>query len=137
MAQSSGRSAAPNRRPRVVVVAHDRRVRTALLALLRTAQDLQVVGVCDDAESAMSLVGSASIDLALVVVLLPDLGSGLALVRGLAEAGIAVAAMSAQDAHRDATFAAGAAEFLPMDGTSNLIIDGLLSLGGRQWTVAE
>jgi DNA-binding NarL/FixJ family response regulator len=97
----------------VLVVDGDARVRVAIAATISLEPDMSLIGEAADAPSAIVLAATSHCVVALVDVLLPDTGTGLALVRTLrARPRCAVVVMSVDSGVRDAALAAGAAMFI-------------------------
>jgi CheY-like chemotaxis protein len=68
------------RRPTVLIVDADRRVRGSLSALLELEQDVTVVGVAGDAATAVELATLHSPDVVVLDPRLPDVDAGVALL---------------------------------------------------------
>jgi sugar lactone lactonase YvrE/CheY-like chemotaxis protein len=104
--------ARPMARTKVLVADQDRRVRGAITGLLDAVSGFEVVAVTATAASTMTAARMADPDVALVDLRLPDVASGLDLVRQLTNEGVRVLALSAQGHLRAAALAAGATGFL-------------------------
>jgi sugar lactone lactonase YvrE len=122
---------------RVLVVDDDRRVRVALTDLFEAAGGFEVVGSEDDVEGAMSAVRALAPDVAVVDVLLPDVESGLALLRRLSDHGLRVIALSAQDAVRSRALEAGALGFLHKGSPPEAILAAVESLAAPRLLTAD
>jgi len=97
----------------VLIIDDDTRVLAALRETIALEPDLVVVGVASDAVTARALAAEVSPAVALVDVLLPDSGTGLALVTALSRRPhCTVVAMSIRSAMRAAATAAGAVAFV-------------------------
>jgi DNA-binding NarL/FixJ family response regulator len=108
---------------RILVVDRDRRVRSALRALVGAAGH-HVVGEAADATQARRAVADQP-TVAVVDPMLPTLGEGCALVRELSTEGIAVLGLSLRPEARCAAEAAGAAAFLTKNCTPEQVLEGL------------
>jgi DNA-binding NarL/FixJ family response regulator len=98
---------------RVLVVDDDARVRTALRETFALESDMSLVGEAGDAAAALAVAAATDPDVALVDVLLPDDGIGLALVGSLSRRpGCGVVAMSVRSALRERALSAGAVAFV-------------------------
>jgi DNA-binding NarL/FixJ family response regulator len=111
---------------RLLLVDDDNRVRAALVALLASVREIEVVGSCADAAEARSLVAVVQPDLVLLDVLLPTAREGLELLRALRAEGIPAVAMSISGGLRDAALSAGAVAFLEKEGSPEALIAVLL-----------
>ena len=97
----------------LLVVDDDARVRTAIAHTVALEADLVIVAQADGASVALALAKRTEPRVALVDVLLPDVPTGLALVRSLDQRqGCAVVAMSVRGGLRRAALAAGAVAFV-------------------------
>lgn len=95
---------------RVLLADDDADVLSALNDLLCADPRIAVVGTASDGAAAAELAGQTKPDAAVLDVRMPD--GGTALVRRLAEAGIAVVCFSADGPSRSAMLAAGARHFV-------------------------
>lgn len=113
---------------RVLVVDDDQRVRAALDRTIALEADLVMVGAAADTASALGLAQAHDPSVAVVDVLLPDAGAGLALVRRLAQRpGCAVVAISVRGGLRPAALAAGAVAFVEKDGDIDALLHAVRS----------
>ncbi|WP_432937365.1 SMP-30/gluconolactonase/LRE family protein [Kribbella sp. CA-253562] len=100
-------------RTTVLVADQDRRVRAALAGLLDAVSGFAVVAATGTAAATLAAAQDLGPDVALVDLLLPDVDSGLDLVRQLSGIqGLRVLALSAQGHLRAAALAAGATDFV-------------------------
>jgi DNA-binding NarL/FixJ family response regulator len=98
---------------RVLLVDGDARVRSALRHRIVLEGDMIVVADAENADRARASAERASPSVALVELLIPDIATGLALVRDLAaRPGCAVAAMSLRGGLEEAAVGAGAVIFV-------------------------
>jgi DNA-binding NarL/FixJ family response regulator len=109
---------------RVLLVDRDVRVRVAIRQTITLEGDLTVVAEAADAAEALVKADSARPAVALVDLLLPDLETGLALVRSLSRvSGCAVVAMSGRGGLREAALAAGAFALVDKSGDIDAILN--------------
>jgi sugar lactone lactonase YvrE len=114
---------------RVLIADGDRRVRSALRRLFAAASGFDVVAVEGTASSALSAAERLHPDVVLVDVLLPDVESGLNLLRRLtADHRLPALALSAQDSVRASALAAGATGFLHKGSAPEAILAAVRSL---------
>lgn len=111
---------------RLLLVDRDVRVRVALRQTITLESDLCIVAEAADAEEAMALADRTGPSVALVDLLLPDTGTGLALIRSLSRRpGCAVVAMSERGGLREAALAAGAFALVDKSGDIDAILNTL------------
>jgi DNA-binding NarL/FixJ family response regulator len=111
---------------RVLVIDDDRRVRTAIRETIALEADMDVVGEASDLAAALALASCATPDVALVDVLLPDLRTGLELVRILSTtSGCSVLAMSVQSHLAAAGLAAGALGFVEKNADIDAVLNAI------------
>jgi DNA-binding NarL/FixJ family response regulator len=109
---------------RVLVVDDDARVRTALRETFALENDMSLVGDAHDAAAALAMAAATDPDVALVDVLLPDDGTGLALVGALSRRpGCGVVAMSVRSALREGALTAGAVAFVEKGDDIDVLLD--------------
>lgn len=116
-------SSRPCKGRRVLIVEDDPRVRSALSGLIAASDGLCVIGVAATARDALD--AGDWLDVALVDVRLPDLDSGLLVIRTLAAAGHPVVALSASAAVRAASLTAGARAFFEKDSHPDALLAAL------------
>ena len=109
---------------RLLLVDRDVRVRVAIHQTITLESDLSIVAEAADAEEALALADRTGPSVALVDLLLPDTGTGLALVRSLSRRpGCAVVAMSERGGLREAALAAGAFALVDKSGDIDAILN--------------
>jgi two-component system response regulator DesR len=107
----------------LLVADDDVRVLAALSETIMLEEDLTLVAVAADAGTAHDWVGWGTPAVALVDVYLPDLPTGVELIRALADKpGLAVVAMSVRPSPRGAALAAGAVAFVEKGGDIEAIL---------------
>ena len=104
----------------VMVVDSDRRVRTALTQLLKATHPRVAVVETADATTALDTARSASFDLVLVDMGLPDLDGSCSLIRQLA-GDHHVVALSVRQEHAQHALAAGALDFVEKTSSEKLL----------------
>ena len=108
---------------RLLLVDRDARVRSAIHETITLESDLTLVAEAADASAALAMADSTSPAVALVDLLLPDIGTGLDLVHSLSQRpGCAVVAMSGQGGLREAALAAGAFALVDKSGDIDAIL---------------
>lgn len=119
-----GTQAPPAGAIRLLLVDRDVRVRAALHQTIALESDLVIVAAADGTAQALAMAESTAPSVALVDLLLPDTGSGLALVRSLSrDRRCAVVAMSDRGGMREAALAAGAFALVDKSGDIDIILD--------------
>jgi DNA-binding NarL/FixJ family response regulator len=109
---------------RVLVVDDDPRVRTAIGRTLALENDLIVVAEVADAATALAESERTATFVALVDLALPEIKTGVDLVRELSERfGCKVVAMSISGGLREAALCAGAALFVEKDGDIEAVLN--------------
>jgi two-component system response regulator DesR len=109
---------------RLLLVDRDARVRGAIHETITFESDLTLVAEAADAAAARALADRTSPAVALVDLLLPDIGTGLALVHSLSRRpGCAVVAMSGRGGLREAALAAGAFALVDKSGDIDAILN--------------
>jgi DNA-binding NarL/FixJ family response regulator len=109
---------------RVLVVDDDPRVRTAIGRTLALENDLIVVAEVADAATALAESERTATFVALVDLALPEIKTGVDLVRELSERfGCKVVAMSISGGLREAALGAGAALFVEKDGDIEAVLN--------------
>jgi DNA-binding NarL/FixJ family response regulator len=118
---------------RVLIVDVDRRVRASLQGLLSACDEIRVVGSAADVESARRLCDSALPDVVVLDPRLPDVDSGMALLRALRECWpqVGVVAMSASAAMEIPALATGALSFVAKAGQTGDLIAAVQAVGKR------
>jgi DNA-binding NarL/FixJ family response regulator len=116
----------PRRLIRVLVVDDDPRVRQAIAQTIALEPDMELVGYAADAQSALDRADDSGPSIVLVDVLLPDVVTGLALVRALSRRPAwAVVAMSVRSGLREASLTAGAVGFVEKGGDIDALLRSL------------
>jgi DNA-binding NarL/FixJ family response regulator len=106
-------------RPVRILVAEDNpQVRAALRTFVSAHPGFEIVGEAADSFAALQLARVHRPDVALVDVLLPDVGDGLRVLRTLTELGVPAVAFSISSGVGGRALAAGAYRFLEKDGSS-------------------
>ena len=125
--------AAPDDPIRVLLVDADRRVRASLQGLLSACDEIRVVGTAADVESAQKLCDSALPDVVVLDPRLPDVDSGMALLRALRECwpSVGVVAMSASASMEVPALATGALSFVAKAGQTGDLIAAVQAVGTR------
>ena len=113
------------RRPiRLLLVDRDVRVRAAIRQTIMLESDLTIVADAADAAEALAMADRTGPSVVLVDLLLPDLRTGLDLVRSLSRGhGCAVVAMSERGGLREAALAAGAFALVDKSGDIDAILN--------------
>ncbi|MBV9943190.1 MAG: response regulator [Solirubrobacterales bacterium] len=99
----------------MLIVDGNTRVLQALGGLVSATEGLAVCGLAASAQEALAADIEHDPDLVLVDVVLPTLGEGLSLIRGLSRRQHPVVALSVSGLARDVSLAAGAAAFIEKD----------------------
>jgi DNA-binding NarL/FixJ family response regulator len=122
----------------VLVVEDDGRVREALVKLLTASPPWVVTGQVRGADDAAQSAAKRPPAIALVDVLLPDLHTGLDLIRKLTiDLGVTVVAISADDGLRTAALTVGAVEFVGKGSSPEVIMAALASAAAQSGYVGE
>lgn len=116
---------------RVLVVDDDARVRAALSQTIALESGLVMVAAVADTAAALAWAERCDSDVALIDLFLPELASGLTLVRLLAQrTRCPVVAMSMRGGLRTAALAAGASSFVEKDWDIDAVLHAV-------WTAAS
>jgi DNA-binding NarL/FixJ family response regulator len=110
-------------RLRILLVEDNIALRAGLAALLRMDPSMVLIGEAGDGETAVGLAAELKPDVILMDVVMPGALDGMAATREILAAnplGPVVIALSGSGEYRDAMLEAGAAAFVPKDGTVDI-----------------
>ncbi len=124
---------------RLVIVDADRRVREGLSSLGGSSDQVAVVGEAGHPATALDLVGAERPKVVLIDPRLPEVDSGLALIRMIRTGwpDVVVLAMGWSDELEAACVAAGAHGFIPKTSAPNDFVDAVIGAGIARRESAE